>query len=194
MAAHVEIMLASGDVDAARTSCAELEGIAGVVGTPCATAMGARARGAVLLADDRPGPALEALTRARASWLQLQAPYETARTRELAARALEALGDEDTATIERAAARRVFEEVGATPDLERLDRPRHARRERTAGLTPRELEVVRLVAAGHTNREIAAQLVISEKTVARHLHNVFTRLGLSNRSAATAWAYEHELV
>lgn len=111
----------------------------------------------------------------------------------LVARALRALGDEDTAAIELRAAEQAFEEVGAVTDLERLTGG-SAGSEPAAGLTPRELEVIRLVAAGHTNREIADRLVISDKTVARHLHNVFTKLDLPNRSAATAYAYEHELV
>ncbi|MGY2004420.1 response regulator transcription factor [Blastococcus sp. SYSU DS1024] len=121
----------------------------------------------------------------------LPAPYEAARTRILIARALRALGDEDTAAVEVAAALRVFAAVGATPDL---GRPEPAPPDAAAGLTPRELDVIRLVAAGRTNREIAEQLVISDKTVARHLHNVFTKLALPNRSAATAYAYEHDLV
>ncbi len=195
LAAEVEILLAADDADGAEAARVELEQIAASVGTPLLTALAARARGAVLLARDRPGAALEALVTSRGSWLRLQAPYEAARTRVLVARALEALGDEDTAAIERQSARRTFVELGATRDLDRLEAPDAATSTGPAGeLTPRELEVVRLVAAGHTNREIAARLVISDKTVARHLHNVFTKLGLPNRSAATAWAYEHELV
>jgi DNA-binding NarL/FixJ family response regulator len=127
--------------------------------------------------------------------VQLQAPYETARTRVLVARALRALGDDATASIEERAAAEVFEEVGASRDPEHLAAPTAAGdADPVAGLTAREIEVVRLVAAGRTNREVADELVISDKTVARHLHNVFTKLDLPNRSAATAWAYEHELV
>ncbi|MBW3657429.1 MAG: LuxR C-terminal-related transcriptional regulator [Actinobacteria bacterium] len=193
LAAYVEIALVAGDVEAARTAGEELDRIADAVGTLSITALASHAGGAVLLADDRPGAALDRLTAARSCWLQLEAPYETARTRVLVARALRALGDEDTAAIERRAAERFFEEVGAVSDLERLADP-SAAADPSTGLTPRELEVIRLVAAGHTNREIADRLVISDKTVARHLHNVFTKLDLPNRSAATAYAYEHELV
>lgn len=197
LAAYVDIVLAGGDIEGAREAAAELTEIADAVGTTTITAVAARARGVVLLAEDRPGPALEALTTARSIWTELPAPYEAARTRVSIARALRALGDEDTAGIELEAAARVFDRIGAAPDLERLTRASpwgSDGGDPTARLTPRELEVVRLVAAGHTNREIAEQLVISDKTVARHLHNVFTKLGLPNRSAATAYAYEHDLV
>jgi ATP/maltotriose-dependent transcriptional regulator MalT len=196
LAAYVEIVLAAGDVDAAAAACAELDAIDGCIGTGVVRAMAARARGMVSLAQDRPGPALRALAEARSCWTAAQAPYEAARTRVLVGRALQALGDADTAAIEMAAAARVFEAVGAGPDLERLAGAPAAgtTADPAAGLTARELDVVRLAAAGRTNREIADELVISQKTVARHLHNVFTKLGLPNRSAATAYAYEHHLV
>jgi DNA-binding NarL/FixJ family response regulator len=157
--------------------------------------MAARARGAVLLAEGQPGPALDVLTHARSTWVELRAPYEAARTGVSIARALRALGDEHTATIELEVASRAFEEVGAATDLERLaGSSAAATPDPAAGLTARELEVIRLVAAGRTNREVAELLVISDKTVARHLHNVFTKLDLPNRSAATAYAYQHGLV
>lgn len=194
LAAHVEIMLAAGDVEGARTACVELDRIADVVGTSVIRAIAARARGRVSLAECRYAPALAALGDAQARWAELEAPYETARTRVLLSRGLRALGDEDTAAVEEAAAARVFEAVHASPDLELLGRVSASAPSPTARLTSRELGVVRLVAAGHTNREIADRLVISDKTVARHLHNVFTKLALPNRSAATAYAYEHGLV
>ncbi|WP_347059966.1 helix-turn-helix transcriptional regulator [Blastococcus sp. HT6-30] len=191
LAAAVQIMLAAGDVEAARTASVELDGIADDVGTGVLRATAARARGTVSLAQGRCGPALEELSDALRSWAALPAPYEAARTRVLIGRALRALGDDDTAAMEVAAAVRVFTAVGAAPDLAR---PGSAGPDAAAGLTPRELDVTRLVAAGRTNREIAEQPVISDKTVARHLHNVFTKLALPNRSAATAYAYEHDLV
>lgn len=194
LAASVEIMLAAGDVEAARTACQELDGIADVVSTRLIRAIAARARGMVSLAEDRYASALAALGDAQACWTKLQAPYETARTRVLLSRALRALGDEDTAAVEEAAAARVFGAVQASPDLEPLAGVSAATAESPARLTSRELDVIRLVAAGHTNREIAERLVISDKTVARHLHNVFAKLALPNRSAATAYAYEHGLV
>lgn len=195
LGACVDIMLAAGDRTAARAAADELVDIAEHLQTPFVRAVADGARGAVLLAEDEPGMALELLARARTCWTQLQAPYRAARVRVQVGRALRALGDEDTAVMELDAAATVFEEVGAAPDLERLPvSTGSAPRDPAAGLTAREVEVVRLVAAGHTNREIASELVISDKTVARHLHNVFTKLDLPNRSAATAWAYEHDLV
>lgn len=195
LGAAVEILLAVEDLDAARAAGAEFGKLADAVGTPFIGAMAARARGAVLLAEERPGPALEALSEARSCWVRLQVPYELARTRILIARALQALGDEDTAVLELDAATRVFEEVGAVTDLARLGGTvTSTAPDPAGGLTTRELEVIRLAAAGHTNRQIAEQLVISEKTVARHLHNIFTKLDLPNRAAATAYAYEHGLV
>lgn len=194
LAAQVEIMLAAGDVDAADAAGHELAALAAVTGTTMTDALAKHAGGAVLLARGQPQPALDLLLSARASWAALHADYEAARTRVLIARALRALDDDDTAAIEATAARRVFEAVGAVPDLGRLGVAPSSPVAPAAALTARELEVVRLMAAGRTNREIAAALVISDKTVARHLHNVFTKLDVPNRSAATAYAYEHHLV
>jgi DNA-binding CsgD family transcriptional regulator len=189
---YVEVMLAAGDVAAARAACVELDGVADVVRTGAVRSMAARARGAVAVDEGRYAPALQALGDARAGWMQLSAPWELARTRILLARALRALGDDETAALEEAAAERVFQATGAARELEgstAQPAPGPATR-----LTSRELDVIRLVAAGHTNRAIAERLVISDKTVARHLHNAFTKLGLPNRAAVTAYAYEHHLV
>jgi ATP/maltotriose-dependent transcriptional regulator MalT len=195
LAAAVEILVVAGDLTAAAAAADELQRMAGDRDTPLFAAVAARALGTVLLARDEPTNALAVLSRARARWLELQAPYEAARTRVLMARALRALGDDDTASIEERAAAEVFAAVGASLDLEALRAPSDGDgAPATTGLTARELEVVRLVAAGRTNREVAEALVISDKTVARHLHNVFTKLDLPNRSAATAWAYEHDLL
>jgi len=195
LAAAVEILVAAGDLTAAGAAADELQVMADQHATTLFAAVAARALGTVLLARDEPSAALEPLGRARAGWTDLQAPYETARTRILVARALRALGDDATAAIEERAAAEVFDRVGAVRDLERVDAPTGtATEDPVAGLTAREIDVVRLVAAGRTNREVAAELVISDKTVARHLHNVFTKLDLPNRSAVTAWAYEHELM
>jgi DNA-binding NarL/FixJ family response regulator len=130
------------------------------------------------------------LRRAVETWHLLEAPYEIARTRLLVAQASRALGDDDAARLELEAARTAFEQLGAKPDLERLDLPPGD----VHGLSARELEVLRLVAAGKTNRAIAAELVISEHTVARHVQNIFAKLGLSSRASATAFAFEHDLV
>jgi DNA-binding NarL/FixJ family response regulator len=133
--------------------------------------------------------------RAWTAWQELEAPYEAARVRLLMAKACRQLGDHDTAEMELDAARRVFQELGAAPALARVEElSRRAAPRAPGGLTAREVEVLRLVADGATNREIADTLVISEKTVARHLNNTFTKLGVSSRAAATAYAYEHELV
>jgi DNA-binding NarL/FixJ family response regulator len=128
-------------------------------------------------------------------WQQLDAPYEAARARVVVALACRALGDEDAARMELDAARQVFERLSAGPDLARVEALTGATRSRAGhGLTAREVEVLRLVATGRTNRAIAAELFLSEKTVARHLSNIFTKLGVSSRSAATAYAYRHDLV
>ncbi len=134
--------------------------------------------------------ALASLRLALAAWQELEVPYEVARTRALLAQAYRSLGDDDAGSRECAAARTVFERLGARPDLRDLD----ARNAPPGGLTPREVEVLRLVASGQSNREVAANLVISEKTAARHVANIYAKLGLSSRSAATAFAHRHALV
>ncbi len=192
LAAHVEIMVGVGDLDAADATAVELAGVAADVDAPLPTAMAAQARGRVALAAGDAGTAIVALRDAGAAWRSLQAPYGEARARELIAAACRQVGDEDTATLELAAARRAYEGLGAVPDLARVEAP--ARPPKPGGLTEREVEVLRLVADGATNRAIADELFISEKTVERHLSNVFPKLGVSNRAAATAWAYEHDLV
>jgi DNA-binding NarL/FixJ family response regulator len=198
--ALVEIALAAGDADAAGSAVEELAQLTTERDTPYLHAVATSARGAVLLAEADASGALEALRPGWRAWQQVDAPYEAARVRVLIARAYLDLGDPETAGVELAAARATFEQLGAEPDLERLaelagvadgsDRPSEA----PGGLTPREVEVLRLLATGATNREIADALVISEKTVARHLSNTYTKLGLSTRAAATAWAYEHGVV
>jgi DNA-binding NarL/FixJ family response regulator len=192
--ASVEIALAAGDSHAAEAAWRELAEIAARFRAPLLAAMAARAEGAVRLAAAEPGAALPALRRSLRTWQDVAAPYEVARTQALISHASKALGDQDTAAIELDAARKTFARLGAQPDLARLD----AMADRTAGavggLTARELEVLRLVAAGMTNRAIAEELVLSEKTVARHVANIFVKLGVSSRSAATAYAYEHALV
>ena len=122
-------------------------------------------------------------------------PYEGARARVLVGLACRAVGDDDTAALELAAARATFADLGAGPDLRRVDAlDPSAPKAGARGLTARELEVLRLVAGGESNREIAAALVISEHTVARHLQNIYAKLGVSSRTAASAFAFEHDLV
>ena len=192
--ALVEIALAAGDIEAADRACSELEALVARYESAMLAAMAGYARGAVTLARADHAAALSTLRKAAATWQALEAPYEVARTRELASLACRALGDADTARLELEAAHEVYTSLGAAPDTARL-RPHFGGSEAsTHGLTPRELEVLRLVAAGMSNREIARELVISEHTVARHLQNMFARLGVSSRTAAVSFAFEHELV
>jgi DNA-binding CsgD family transcriptional regulator len=193
--AYVEIMLAADDAAAARAACAELAGIAAGWESLTIAAMAAHAQGATDLAGGDARAALIALRRAWRAWQELDAPYETARAGMLVGVACAALGDDETAAAELEAAREVFERLRAAPDVARLDAL--AEREAPAvphGLTARELEVLRLVAAGRSNREIAATLVISEHTVARHVQNILAKLGVPSRTAASAFAFAHDLV
>ena len=195
LAAYVEILLAVDDVAAARAAAHELSNIAADLDAPLLRAAAAKATGAVRFADDDARAACETLRRAWTAWRDLDAPYEAARVRVMVGLACRALGDEDTAGMELDAARVVFEQLGAAPDLARVDSlVRRATSGEPHGLTPRELQVLRLITAGGTNKAIADELVLSERTVDRHVSNIFTKLGVSSRTAATAYAYEHRLV
>jgi DNA-binding NarL/FixJ family response regulator len=193
--AYAEIMVAAGDLGAAEGACRELDEIAEEQHSEAIDAMCWHARGVVALAEGDPQTALAAARRAWQGWQQLEAPYEAARSRGLVGRACQMLGDADSAALEFRAARMAFTELGARPELAGLDSytwtgdcmDGH-------GLSPREKEVLRLVATGQSNREIATALVLSEHTVARHLQNIFAKLGVSSRTAATAFAYEHHIV
>ena len=192
---YVEIVLACGDdVAAASAASTELTELAAKLNVPFLHALGAQVAGAVLLAQNEPNNALASLRRAWRGWRELQAPYEAARTRLLIARACRALGDDDGAEMELDAARSVFAKLGAMPDVALVaSLTRLKPVSLPGGLTAREAEVLALVATGLTNRDIARQLVISEKTVASHVSHIFTKLGLTSRAAATAYAYEHDL-
>lgn len=193
--ALAEVALAAGDVDVARSACLELETIAARYQSGMLDAVAPYAKGAVELADQNPEAALVMLRRAVQAWQELDAPYEVARARALVAQACRALGDSDAAVMELAAARDGFAELGASPDLARIDAlasPTHSRGPH--GLTARELEVLSLLAAGRTNKAIAAELVLSERTVERHVSNIFAKLNVSSRAAATAFAYEHKML
>lgn len=152
------------------------------------------ARGSLEVAENDASSALQHLRRAWTIWQELELPYEAARTRILIGIAAQHLGDHELAQLEFEAAQATFERLGAAADarraMELLGRPHHA----PGGLTEREVEVLRLVAAGKANRDIAHDLHISERTVARHLQNIFVKLGLSSRAAATAFAFKHDLV
>jgi DNA-binding CsgD family transcriptional regulator len=193
--AHVEIMLATGDVVAARTAGDELVTIAERFQGGALVAIAAHARAAVDLAVGDTRSALLALRQALPVWQQVGAPYEIARLRVLVGLACRAVGDDDGSAWEFEAARATFEQLGAAPDLARLDSlTSRGPAGRPHGLTPQELRVLRLVSAGGTNKAIAAELVLSERTVDRHVSNILTKLGLPSRAAATAFAYSHQLV
>jgi DNA-binding CsgD family transcriptional regulator len=193
--AQVEIMLAVGEVKAAADAASELTGIASGYETAALRAVADHAHGAVLLAEGDARAAVVALRGAWQVWRELEAPYEAARVRVLVGLGCRALGDEEAAAMELDAARGVFAQLGATPDLARLETLDG--RESAAkghGLTARELQVLRLLAAGKTNHAIATDLVLAEKTVDRHVSNLYTKLGVSSRAAATAYAYQHRLL
>lgn len=200
---YVEIMLAAGRRADAQAASAELEELAAGGAATMLAAAAAQTRGALLLAGGDPTGALGPLRDALNAWQQLEAPYEAAQVRVLLAGACMQLDDRDRAALECDVARDVFAALGAAPaiaQLERLLSGSHAPSGSSVSLGPkgevtdRELDVLRLVAAGRTNRQIAGELSISEKTVERHLSNIFTKLAVSNRAAATAHAYDRGLL
>jgi DNA-binding NarL/FixJ family response regulator len=194
--AYVEILAEVGDLERAEEGCGELDSIAGREEEPgVLAAMAAQARGLVELAAGDPEAALAALRRAAELWRRFRAPYESARARELIGLACRSLGDEDTAMLELEAARATFAGLGAATDLVRIEGPAGlGNADDSHGLTKRELEVLRLLCAGETNREIAKNLVVSVRTVDRHVSNIYAKLGVSSRAAATTHAYEHGLI
>ena len=191
---YVEIVLATGDIDAARKASEELGSFAAEFNSPLLAALAASATGWVRLAEDDAGPALAPLRQAWRNWRDLEVPYEAARMRVRLAQACKALGDDGGAEMELDAARSVFESLGAAAALAAVNRMSGITEPIATGLTPREVEVVRLLATGRTNRAIARELMVSEKTVASHVSHIFTKLQLPSRAAATAYAYEHGIV
>lgn len=188
--ASVEIALAAGDSAAGRVAADELLELAARVEAPLLQAAGALADGRVLRAEGRADAAAPRLQAAVAAWAALDAPYHAARSRAELAHALDDLGDHRAAAEERRHACEIFERLGAVPAMEWCTGT-----ERMPGdLSPREHEVLRLLATGATNRQIAHELTLSEKTIARHLENVYAKLGVPSRAAATAWAFEHHVV
>lgn len=188
LAAHVETMLAVGDLAAARGATEELAELAAVLGSPVLAGHAALAKGSAALAAGEPAEALTCLRAALRHFVDLGLPYHAARARARLARALDLLGDAEAAALERDGARDAFEALGAAADVAALASGP------PDGLTAREVEVIRLIATGLSNRAVAETLVLSEKTVARHLANIYTKLGISSRSSATAYAYDHGLV
>jgi DNA-binding NarL/FixJ family response regulator len=193
--AVVQIMLVADEPAEARKASVELAQIAERRDNDVLNAMAAEARGNVALAADNAWAALVDLRRAASGWQELHAVYETARVRMQIGRACRALGDEETAALELEAAETTFAELGADPDLAHARSLRAGARPSDAhALTTRELEVLRLIATGKSNKDIAGELVLSERTIDRHVSNIFTKLRVGSRTAATAYAYEHGLL
>jgi DNA-binding CsgD family transcriptional regulator len=193
--AHIEIMLATGEIQEARSASRELEEIAEQFCSDVVRAMAAQARGAVDLAEGNAQAALGPLRRAFEVWRQLEAPYEAARVRVLIGVACRSLGDDDAGALELGAARGVFERLGAAPALAHLDAlGKSTASTQRHGLTGRELQVLRLIAAGKTNKAIATELFLSERTIDRHVSSIFSKLNVPSRAAATAYAYDHKLL
>jgi ATP/maltotriose-dependent transcriptional regulator MalT len=194
LSAQVEVALAVSDLDTASAATDRMLELAAEVDAPALAATADAARGALLLARGDAAEAVAVLRRACATWRDLKLPYEAARSRAAYGLALRAAGREDDAAFELDAARAAFERLGAVLDAAQVAASIDRAPALPAGLTPREVEVLRLVAAGRSNRQIAEALVISEHTVARHLQNMFAKLDVSSRAAATAFAFEHDLV
>jgi DNA-binding CsgD family transcriptional regulator len=195
LVAAVEILLAAKDLEGASSAATELSDIATAVGAPLLDAACAHANGAVLLATENIAGASAWLGRACEGWRELSMPYDEGQTHLLLAAVCERRGDADGHRLEIDAARRLFKELGAEHCLTRLaEQTDPGRRSQIGPLSERELQVLRLLAAGKTNREVAEVLFISEKTVARHVSNIFDKLGVSSRTGAAAWAYEHKLI
>jgi DNA-binding NarL/FixJ family response regulator len=192
--AYIEIMLAAGEAEEAYAACRELEALAAMIDTDAVRAMAAHSRGAVELARGNAGDAVGPLRRAFETWQKVEAPHAAARARMLLGLACRSLGDDESGALELGAARVVFEQLGAAPDLARLDEiegggtPKQRQH-----LTHRELQVLRLIAAGKTNKTIAVELSLSERTIDRHVGNILTKLAVPSRAAATAYAYDHKL-
>jgi DNA-binding CsgD family transcriptional regulator/tetratricopeptide (TPR) repeat protein len=203
LAAAVDVFRDANDLAAARAAADELAEISTDSSSEVLQAMADLATGAVTLSEGDPAAALAVLRDARTAWARLQMPYEAARTSVLLGLGCVSLGDRTSADLEFENARLAFERLGARPDLERLRSLRTRSGTSTvpasghdgpADLSGRELEVLAHVAQGETNRQIAAALTISQHTVGRHLENIFAKLGVSGRAAATAYAYEHDLL
>jgi ATP/maltotriose-dependent transcriptional regulator MalT len=193
MPARVQIAVAAGDLGVAAAAADELEDIAATFESPDLSAAALSARGRLQLAEGQSGAACSTLQLALEQWQRLEVPYEIATVRLLLGQACRNRGDEDGATRSLARAEALFEQLGAAVDV------RHTRSLTSSlplpgGLTAREAEVLSLVASGQTNREVAASLHLSERTVARHISNIFSKIGVSSRTAATAFAYENDLI
>ncbi len=193
LAAAVEILLVAADVEGARAADSELRDVANSIGAPLLSGTSAHATGAVHLADGDIGAASTSLRRACEIWRDLEMPYEEAQTCVLLATVCERRGDQDSRRLELDAARRLFRQLNADPRLARIEPSGHTVHQSPGSLSERELQVLRLLAAGKSNRAIGEELFISDKTVARHVSNIFDKVGVSSRTAAAAWAFHHNL-
>lgn len=191
--AYVDIMLAAEEIAKAQTAAAELIKIADDLNSPFLRAIADRTNAAVLFANGESNEALDKMRQAWEALKEFDAPYETARTRFLIGLACRETGDEEAAVMELDAARWLFLQLGATYELSKID-SLSTKSESSHGLTQRELEVLRLIATGKTNKAIASELFISERTVDRHVSNIFMKLDVTSRAAATAYAYQHHLI
>jgi DNA-binding NarL/FixJ family response regulator len=193
--ACVEILLASGELAEAKRACRQLEELAREMDSEVVLALAAQARGALELVEGNAQASLSALRSSIEVWQRIEAPYLVAGVRALIGVAYRELGDEEGCQLELDAARAIYEDLGASSDLRRIAAlARSAPNARAHGLSTRELEVLRLIAGGMTNKAIAAKLFVSERTVDRHVSNIFSKFGVSSRAAATAFGYEHELL
>jgi DNA-binding CsgD family transcriptional regulator len=191
---YIEIMLAMGDIQEASSGCRELKEFVETFETDVLRAMAAQAQGAIDLAKGDARAALGPLRRALKVWLQIDVPYEAARVRVLMGLTCRSLGDDEAAELEFGAARALFGQLGAAPELARLDLLGKGASVHPHPLTAREFQVLRLVAAGKTNKAIAVALFLSERTIDRHVSNIFNKLNVPSRAAATAYAYDHQLL
>jgi DNA-binding CsgD family transcriptional regulator len=191
--AVVEVCLAAGQIDEAKGVIAEMESTAQTYPTTAMLAIVDGARGAVALMEDRPAGALARLREASDRWRELDAPFETAQVGVRIGEACRALGDEEGARMEFRAALATFERIGARPDASRVRGLLSGQNAHLAVLSPREIEVLRLIAAGRTNAEIATQLFLSERTIHRHVSNILTKLDVRSRTSAATYAVQHGL-
>jgi len=189
---QAHIAIAAGDLDAAAEALAELDTIVAAFDNPEHGAAARSTRGRLELACGDTEAACATVGQAIEQWLGLGVPYEVATARTMLGQALRERGDDAAAAESFAAAAKLFDQIGARLDAHLL--AAESTPVLPAGLTGREVEVLQLVAAGLTNNEIASELFLSAKTVSRHLSNIFTKIGVTSRAGATAFAFEHGLV